>query len=54
MGVVCGPREADPVIRGETWVAWARGPKGERLEGDGDSPQDALVRLAANLRELGG
>ena len=37
-GVVLGPRQADPVIRSETWVAWARGPNGERVEGEGDSP----------------
>jgi hypothetical protein len=30
-GVVSRPREADPAIRGSGWVAWATGPKGERL-----------------------
>ena len=24
MGVVCGPREVDPKISSESWVAWAR------------------------------
>ena len=26
MGVARGPREVDPQIRSESWVAWARGP----------------------------
>ena len=34
-GVVCGPREADPAIRGSGWVAWATGPNAERLQGEG-------------------
>ena len=52
-GVALGPREADPAIHGATWVAWATGPKGQRRQGTGDSPQDALVMLAFQLRELG-
>ena len=50
MGVVLGPREADPVIRSETWVAWARGPLGERVEGQGTFPEQALRDLAEKLR----
>jgi hypothetical protein len=53
-GVVLGPREADPVIRSETWVAWARGPNGERVEGQGDNPEQALGDLANKLRPLRG
>lgn len=54
MGVVLGPREADPVIRSESWVAWARGPKGERAEGQGEFPEQALYDLAERLRQLRG
>ena len=50
MGVVVGPREVDPVIRSESWVAWARRPKGERVEGQGGFPEQALHDLAEKLR----
>lgn len=49
-GVVCGPREIDPKVPGSGWVAWARGPNGERLQGDGTSPEDALLALTVELR----
>jgi len=53
MGVVCGPREVDPNIHSaEEWCAWARGPKGERVEGRGGSPEDALIQLSFRLKEL--
>jgi hypothetical protein len=52
-GVACGPREADPVIHGSAWVAWATGPDGGRLQGSGDSPEDALLALTTALREVG-
>ena len=53
MGVVCGPRELDPTIRStEEWCAWARRPKGERLEGRGTGPKDALLELTINPRSL--
>ena len=51
-GVVCGPREVDPQIRSTSWVAWATGPEGARLQGDGPSPQDALATLTVQLRGL--
>jgi len=51
-GVVLGPREADPAIRGPRWAAWAVGPNGERLQAEADSPHDALTTLALRLREL--
>ncbi len=51
MGV--GPRELDPKIRSaEEWCAWARGPKGERLEGRGTGPQDVLLELTVRLKGL--
>ena len=52
MGVVTGPRVADPAIEGEERCAWARGPKEERVGGYGPSPQDALSMLAHKLREV--
>jgi hypothetical protein len=52
--VALGPREADPVIRSETWVAWARGPNDERVEGEGDAPVEALSDLANKLKPLRG
>jgi hypothetical protein len=51
-GVALGPREVDPVIRYEKWVAWARGPNGERAEGEGEIPEQALVDLAAKLKAI--
>jgi hypothetical protein len=41
MGVVWGPREVDREIQSASWVAWARGPDGERVEGRGESPEQA-------------
>ena len=53
MGVVCGRRQVDPNIHSsEEWCAWARGPKAERFEGRGPSPQDGLQELTVRLREL--
>ena len=53
MGVACGPREVDPKVRSaEEWCAWARGPDGERIEGPGSGPGDALLQLAGELRKL--
>jgi hypothetical protein len=42
MGVIRGPREVDPKIGSDSWVAWARGPKGERVDGKGESAEGAL------------
>ena len=53
MGVVLGPREVDPKIQSESWVAWARGPDGERVDGQGDSPAGALDALANAMRKSG-
>ena len=53
MGVVCGPREVDPNIRrADERCAWARGPNKERVEGRGDSPQEALLELTERLEGL--
>jgi hypothetical protein len=53
MGVVRGPREVDPRIHSDSWVAWARGPKGERVDGQADSAQGALNALANEMRKSG-
>jgi hypothetical protein len=53
MGVVLGPREVDPQIRSESWVAWARGPNGQRADGQGESPAGALDALANAMRKSG-
>lgn len=52
MGVVRGPRVADPAIRGDTWAAWARGPNGEIAKGEADSAQQAVADLANQLDRL--
>jgi hypothetical protein len=53
LGVVCGPREVDPEIHSDSWVAWARGPKGERVDGQADSAEGALEALANAMRKSG-
>ena len=53
-GVVEGPREVAPAIRSENWLAWAVGPNGERAEGIGDHPAQALLDLASKLEPLRG
>jgi hypothetical protein len=53
MGVARGPREVDPQIRSESWVAWARGPNGQRVEGQGGSAEGALDALANAMRKSG-
>jgi hypothetical protein len=52
-GLVLGPREVAPIIRAAVWVAWARGPNGEHVEGEGDSPH-ALSDLANKLKPVRG
>jgi hypothetical protein len=54
MCVVLGPREVAPVIRSESWLAWAVGPNGERAEGLGSHPAQALLDLATKLQPLRG
>jgi hypothetical protein len=51
MGVALGPREVDPRIGSELWVAWARGPDGERIDGQGKSPEEALDALTSAKRK---
>ena len=53
-GVVEGPREAAPVIRSGSWLAWAVGPNGDRAEGIGDNPIQALLDLTAKLEPIRG
>jgi hypothetical protein len=51
MGVALGPREVDPQIASAAWVAWARGPDGERAGGQGGSPEEALDALTDTMRK---
>jgi hypothetical protein len=53
MGVVRGPREVDPKIQSASWVAWARSPDGERVEGRGESAEHALDDLTNAMRKSG-
>jgi hypothetical protein len=59
-GVAKGPREMDPRIRDDSWVAWAR-PNREEVhradlppivEGKGESADRALRALARELRKV--
>lgn len=47
-----GPREADPMIQGRSWGAWAVGANGARASGKGESPEDAPLQLAVELKRL--
>jgi hypothetical protein len=53
MGVVRGPREVDPKIQSQSWVAWARDPDGERVDGRGESPEQALDDFTNVMRKSG-
>ena len=50
-GVVKGPRQAEPAIHGSTWTAWAAGDD-ERIEGHGDTAEEAMADLANQLRAI--
>ena len=50
---VRGPREVGPAIRSDSWVAWARGPAAERVDGQGDTPDAALRDFVKRMRESG-
>jgi hypothetical protein len=50
-GVVKGPRQAEPTIHGSTWTAWATG-DGQRVEGHGDTAEEAMADLANQLRAI--
>ena len=50
-GVVKGPRQADPAIHGSSWTAWAAG-DGQRVEGHGDTAEEAMADLANQLRAI--
>ena len=51
-GLVAGPREADP-IRSPDWVAWARGPKGERVEVKAPTAEGAMSDLPTSSARSG-
>ena len=53
-GVVCTSTGLRPEQRSDRWRAWATGPDGQTIEGEGDGPIAALNALALALRPLRG
>ena len=53
LGVAKGPRELDLHIASAEWVAWARDPDGERVDGRGESPEQALDDFTNVMRKSG-
>ncbi len=53
-GVTCVSTGLQPDQPSQRWRAWATGPKGERIEGEGDGPIGALNALARELLPLRG
>jgi hypothetical protein len=48
-GLTCASTGLAPEQRSDRWRAWAIGPKGERIEGEGEGPISALNALAREL-----
>jgi hypothetical protein len=53
-GLTCASDGLAPEQRSDRWRAWATGPKGERIEGEGEGPVAALNALARELEPLRG
>ncbi len=53
-GVTCASTGLQPDQPSQRWRAWATGPKGERIEAEGDGPISALHALARELAPLRG
>jgi len=53
-GLTCASTGLSPEQRSDRWQAWAIGPKGERVAGEGEGPMAALKSLARELEPLGG
>jgi hypothetical protein len=53
-GLTCASEGLQPEQRSDRWRAWATGPKGERIEGEGEGPVSALNALARELEPLRG
>jgi hypothetical protein len=53
-GLTCASTGLGPEQRSDRWRAWAVGPKGERIEGEGEGPVSALNALARELEPLRG
>jgi hypothetical protein len=51
-GVTCVSTGLQPGQPSQRWRAWATGPKGERIEAEGDWPIGALHALAGELAPL--
>jgi hypothetical protein len=53
-GLSCASEGLEPGQRSDGWRAWATGPKGERVEAEGDGHIAALQALAHKLRPVRG
>ena len=53
-GVTCASTGLQPEQRSDRWRASATGPTGERIQGEGDGPIQALQALARALAPLRG
>jgi hypothetical protein len=53
-GLTCTSTGLAPEQRSDRWRAWAAGPDGQTIEGEGDGPIAALNALARELRPLRG
>jgi len=51
-GLACALTGLSPEQRSDRWRAWAAGPTGQKIEGEGDGPVAALNALALELRPL--
>jgi hypothetical protein len=52
--VTCASTGLLPEQRSRPLAGWATGPKGERIQGEGDGPASALKALARDLEPLRG
>jgi hypothetical protein len=53
-GVTCASTGLAPEQRSDRWRAWAAGPNGQTIEGEGDGPIAALNALAREMGALRG
>jgi hypothetical protein len=53
-GLTCASTGLAPEQRSDRWRAWAAGPDGQTIEGEGEGPIAALSALARELRPLRG
>jgi hypothetical protein len=53
-GVTCASTGLAPEQRSDRWRAIAAGPKGEKMQGEGDDAISALIALSRTLVEIRG